>query len=94
MYFKRNNKSLVIIAVYVDDLLILASNEKVKTSLKKKLSQTFDMKDLGEAKYLLGMNITRDRKARKIWLDQSTYIQKMLQKFGIDEQTSFNTFRP
>lgn len=55
-------------------MLILASNEKEKSFLKSKLLQIFNMKDLGEAKHLLGMAITRDRKAKKIWLDQSTYI--------------------
>ena len=32
------------------------------------LSKTFDMKDLGSAKRILGMEILRDRKARKLWL--------------------------
>lgn len=85
MYLKRDNRCLVIIAVYIDDLLILAGNEKEKSSLKKKLSQIFNMQDLGEAKYLLGMTITRDREARKIWLDQSTYVQKTLLKFGMSD---------
>lgn len=66
VYFKRNDKSLIIIAVYVDDLLILANNRKEKSLLKSKLSQVFDMKDLGEARDLLGMCIVRDRKAGKV----------------------------
>lgn len=85
VYFKREDKNRAIIAIYVDDLLILTNNEKTKVLLKGKLSQKFDMKDLGEARYLLGMNITRDRKSGKIWLNQTTYIQRILQKFGMSE---------
>lgn len=85
VYFKREDKNLAIIAIYVDDLLLLTNNEKTKVLLKGKLSQKFDMKDLGEARYLLGMNITRDRKSGKIWLNQTTYIQRILQKFGMSE---------
>lgn len=85
VYFKREKNKLVIIVVYVDDLLILATDEKELTLLKRKLSQTFNIKDLGEAKHLLGMVITRNRGAGEIWLDQSTYVQKVLQRFGMDD---------
>jgi len=95
VYFKREDKNRAIIAIYVDDLLILTNNEKTKVLLKGKLSQKFDMKDLGEARYLLGMNITRDRKSGKIWLNQTTYIQRILQKFGMSECKSVSTpFNP
>lgn len=43
------------------------------------------MKDLGEARDLLGMSTVRDRKAGKIQLNQSAYIRKMLQKFGMND---------
>lgn len=85
VYFKRESKNLAIIAIYVDDLLILTNNENTRVSLKEKLSQKFDMKDLGEARYLLGMNITRNRKTGKVWLNQTTYIHRILQKFGMNE---------
>ncbi|KAK3037909.1 hypothetical protein RJ639_031800 [Escallonia herrerae] len=43
----------------------------------KKLANTFSMKDLGEAKQLLGIRITSDRKQKKLWLSQEEYIEKL-----------------
>ena len=43
------------------------------------------MKDLGEATYILGIKIYRDRSRRLIGLSQSTYLDKVLQKFKMDQ---------
>ena len=43
------------------------------------LSKTFDMKDLGSAKRILGMEIQRDRKVCKLWLPQERYIEQILE---------------
>ena len=55
--------------------------ESVKTSLKN----SFSMKDLGEAAYILGINIYRDRSRRLIGLSQDTYIDKVLKRFNMEE---------
>ena len=47
------------------------------SDLKKKLSKSFDMKDLGPEKQILGMQILRDRKARKLWLSQEQYVEQV-----------------
>ena len=51
--------------------------------LKRELLKTFDMKDLGSAKRVLGMEILRDRKAGKLWLSQERYIEPMLERFNM-----------
>ena len=43
------------------------------------------MKDLGEAKKILGMEITRDRGLGRLWLSQENYILKVLKRFNIAE---------
>ena len=43
------------------------------------------MKDLGPAKQILGMQISRDRKAKRIWLSQERYIEKVLERFGMKD---------
>jgi ATP-binding cassette subfamily B (MDR/TAP) protein 1 len=53
--------------------------------LKKELSKSFAMKDLGPAKCILGMRIERDRKSNKLYLSQEKYIEKVLRKFKMDE---------
>ena len=51
--------------------------------LKKGLSESFAMKDMGPAKQILGMQISRDRKNKKIWLSQKKYIEKVLERFSM-----------
>ena len=43
------------------------------------------MKDLGEAAYILGIKIYRDRSRRLVGLSQSTYLDKILKKFNMDQ---------
>ena len=69
------------LVVYVDDLLLAAS------SIKRMLSSSFKMHDLGEAKYLLGVEIRRDRKLNTISLSQSQYAGAVLEHTGMASST-------
>ena len=55
--------------------------QKFKAQLKKE----FDMKDLREAKKILGMEITRDRGSGRLWLYQENYALKALERFNMAE---------
>jgi hypothetical protein len=67
VYFKRlQNGSYIILLLYVDDMLVAGSNMQGINVIKKKLSNSFAMKDLGVVKKILGIRITRDRKNRKL----------------------------
>ncbi|KAK3043083.1 hypothetical protein RJ639_001198 [Escallonia herrerae] len=66
-----------------NDMLVAGSSMGRINELKKKLASTFSMKDLGEAKQLLDMRITRDRKQKKLWLSQEEYIDKVLRRFNL-----------
>ncbi|CAL1361567.1 unnamed protein product [Linum trigynum] len=74
----------IILLLYVDDMLIAGQNVSKINDLKKELSKSFAMKDLGPAKQILGVRIVRDRGAKKIWLSQEKYIEKVLQRFHMD----------
>ncbi|CAL9011924.1 unnamed protein product, partial [Prunus brigantina] len=54
------------------------------TSMKLWLSKTFSMKDLGNASYILGIKIYRDRSRKLIGLSQSLYVDKVLGRFQIE----------
>ena len=43
------------------------------------------MTDVGPTKKILGVNISCDRKNKKLWLSQEKYIEKVLQKFNMDK---------
>nr|KYP32301.1 Retrovirus-related Pol polyprotein from transposon TNT 1-94 [Cajanus cajan] len=83
-YVKRFGDSFIILLLYVDDMLIAGSNVMEINRLKDQLSRRFDMKDLGEARQILGMKITRDRNTGKLWLSQSEYIEKVLCRFKME----------
>jgi len=60
-YVKKYINSYIILALYVDDMLIVGANIAEIDRLMKQLSKNFEMKDLGSAKQILGMRISRDR---------------------------------
>lgn len=77
VYIKAN----LIIAVYVDDLLIFYKYVSDLNDVRKQLHTNFRMKDIGEAKCCLGINIHQG--TNYIELDQSRYILEVLEKFGM-----------
>nr|GEV49489.1 retrovirus-related Pol polyprotein from transposon TNT 1-94 [Tanacetum cinerariifolium] len=75
--------SFLYLVLYMDDMLIDAPNKDQVRELKDQLSNEFDMKDLRDAKRILGMEIRRDRKIGKLTLSQTDYISKVLKKFNM-----------
>ena len=71
--------------LYVDDILLIGNDVSMLNSVKESLNGMFSMKDLGEAMYILGIKIYRDRSRRLLGLSQSTYIDKVLKRFNMSE---------
>ena len=71
--------------LYVDDILLIGNDIPILESVKTSLKNSFSMKDLGEAAYILGIKIYRDRSKRLIGLSQDTYIDKVLKWFNMEE---------
>ena len=85
VYIKRfSGDDFIIMLLYVDDMLIVDKNVSRIAELKKKLSKSFAMKDLGPVKQILRMRIERDRMFNKLYLSQEKYIEKVLCKFRVD----------
>ena len=80
-----SRSSIAFLIVYVDDILLIGNDIEFLDSVKGYLNQSFSMKDLGEASYILGIKIYRDRSRRIIGLPQSTYLDKVLKKFKMDQ---------
>ena len=81
MFFKRScTGRLMLLFLFVDDMQISFHREdRAEWSvLKAHLVDRFKTKDMGESKWILGMRIQRDRKARTITLDQELYVTKAL----------------
>ncbi len=77
-YFKKVKSSFIILLLYVDDMLVAGANLEEINNLKKQLSSEFEMKDLGVAKQILGMRISRDKHGGTLQLSQAEYIRKVL----------------
>ena len=88
---KHSNGSYVYLLLYVDDMLIAAKDMSEINRLKTQLSGEFEMKDLGAAKKILGMEIQRDRKAGKLSLSQKGYLEKVMERFGMQSSKPVNT---
>ncbi|KAL0411651.1 UNVERIFIED_CONTAM: Retrovirus-related Pol polyprotein from transposon TNT 1-94 [Sesamum latifolium] len=79
--------SFIYLLLYVDDMLIASKSRIEIEKLKTQLKREFEMKDLGEAKKILGMEITRDRGLRRLCLTQKQYLKRMLNRFGLNEKS-------
>lgn len=80
-----NYETKIIIAIYVDDLLIVGANRNAIKAIKAKLNKRFEMKDLGPCAFYLGMVISRDRANRTLCLSQAGYVEQVLRRFDMWE---------
>ena len=85
MYFKLIGGCVSYLVLYVDDMLLVGNDKEIIQDLKTQLSSKFDMKYLGVAKYILGMEIKRDRAKRRLWLNQRKYVKTILQRFNMKD---------
>ena len=76
--------SFVILGVYVDDIIPVSNDTEMLNAEKEALCQRFEMDDRGEARYLLGMLIKRDREAKILSISQKSYTEKVLKRFGME----------
>eukprot|EP00873_Tetraselmis_striata_P046577 jgi/Tetstr1/466841/TSEL_011299.t1 len=73
---------LGIIAIYVDDIIIVSNSRPWMAHFKQALGQRFDIKELGTCSWLLGMKVEHDLTAGVIKIHQSKYIHDMLGRFA------------
>lgn len=83
LYTRKSEKSFVMVALYVDDLLIAGSTKEAIDIVKTELMNEFKMKDLGATKKFLGMNIEQTESGIKLSLRD--YIQSLLSEFGMQD---------
>ncbi|GJY33856.1 retrotransposon protein, putative, ty1-copia subclass [Tanacetum coccineum] len=81
IYVKVSGSVVVFLVLYVDDILLIGNDIPTLQSVKDWLEKCFSMKDLGDAAYIFGIKIYRDRSKRFIGLSQDTYLDKILKRF-------------
>ena len=90
---KSRTGSEILLFLFVDDMQVAIDGRDLAEwdEDHEKLRQRFNITDLGESRFMLGMRITRDRAARTITLDQELYVTKALEKFGLAQCTPTRT---
>jgi hypothetical protein len=76
---------MIFLVLYVDDILLASNDLGLLHETKQLLSQSFEMKDLGEASYVIGIEIHRDRQHKILRLSQKAYIEKVLERFRMGD---------
>ena len=88
---KKDEKVILYLLLYVDDILIASSDKHEIQQLKVKLNGEFEMKDLGNAKKILGMDIVRDQSKGVLFLSQHDYLKKVVEQFRMSDSKVVNT---
>ena len=69
----------------MDDLLLFTDSVTLLATTKVFLSSTFEMEDLGEAAFVLGIQVKRNRRDRILTISQSSYITTLLERHGMSQ---------
>jgi len=80
LFVKHIGTEMYLISLYVDDILIAGTNLEEVKRIKQQFTNHFEMKDMGELNYYLGMKITRTNDFIK--LDQAGYVREILEKYN------------
>ena len=92
IYVKRlENGKFVFLSLYVDDLLIVSNDISILKEEKESLKRAFEMEDQGEINFCLGMSVRRDRKNKRMFISQTSYLQNVLKKFGMENCKKMST---
>uniref|UniRef100_A0A6V7J2D0 Reverse transcriptase Ty1/copia-type domain-containing protein n=1 Tax=Bracon brevicornis TaxID=1563983 RepID=A0A6V7J2D0_9HYME len=89
VFYLGRGEEIFIVTIYVDDILVVSRDMEMIERFKKQLSEVFDFKNLGNAKYCLGIEF--DRKKGEITMNQRGYLNDILEKFGMKDSKSVAT---
>ncbi|KAG6613804.1 Retrovirus-related Pol polyprotein from transposon TNT 1-94 [Phytophthora cinnamomi] len=91
VYVKRDGHSMIFVVIYVDDLILASNDDELMESTKRALSKRFEMTDLGELTYFLGMEIKNDLESGKVTMRQTKFLKSILSKFGMQDSKPVKT---
>uniref|UniRef100_A0A2N9IDU9 Integrase catalytic domain-containing protein n=1 Tax=Fagus sylvatica TaxID=28930 RepID=A0A2N9IDU9_FAGSY len=83
IYLKISGSKIIFLVLYVDDILLASNDLGLLRETKRFLFDNFEMKDLGEASFVLGIEIHRDRSRGILGLSQKSYINRVLERFNM-----------
>ena len=84
IYLKVSGSKFIFLILYADDILLASSDLSLLHTTKKFLYENFEMKDMGEATYMIGIEIFYDRSRGLLRLSLNWYIETILERFGME----------
>ena len=85
-FYKVDGKDFLVIATATDDFTIVTNSCSLSTKTKAQLNQHFELVDLGDINWLLGVSVTRNfLKDKTISLGQQAYVEQILARFGLTD---------
>ncbi|KMQ94067.1 retrovirus-related pol polyprotein from transposon tnt 1-94 [Lasius niger] len=85
IYYRKTKSFLLVLDIYVDDMFVLTNDDAMMDAVKARLSEQFRMTDLGEARHFLGIRISKNEATGELYLDQETYLRKVLERYGMSD---------
>ncbi|KAE9323261.1 hypothetical protein PF008_g17414 [Phytophthora fragariae] len=82
VYTRGEGEDECIVCLYVDDMLIVSRQKTVIASVKAGIAEKFRIKDLGRARFILGIEIDYDMERRTLGISQKAYTESIIKKYG------------
>lgn len=84
LYVLRKNNDVCYVLIHVDDLLLSSSTSELIDRVYQELSSSFELKNLGDVKQYLGINVTKDNQGH-FCIDQRNYIERIVAEIGLKD---------
>lgn len=88
LFSKKQGSSFTAILIYVDDMLVIGNDLQAIQELKTLLNTQFHMKDLGDLRYFLGLEVARNEQG--LFISQNKYALDLLHEVGLDTVKALN----
>lgn len=79
----KNAETGQLIGLYVDDMLVLGKDLQAVQATIDAIGRLWEIKDLGDVQVILGIRVQRDRPKKTLYLDQTLYLQGIIDKYGL-----------
>nr|GFB41458.1 putative ribonuclease H-like domain-containing protein [Tanacetum cinerariifolium] len=89
LFIKKQQKDILLVQIYVDDIIFGATNKALCQSFEKLMKHKFQMSSIGELTFFLGLQVKQKKDG--IFISQDKYVAKILKKFGLSEEKSAST---
>ena len=89
LFIQKNEKGLLLIQIYVDDIIFGSTNEELCDEFSKIMQQEFEMSMMGELNYFLGFQVKQLKEG--IFIYQEKYVKELLKRFGMESSKEAKT---